>query len=152
METQTALLALVILAAILVTAAVLFLLRLTKTLSRLEEAVEKIERSTLPLVDNLRKISDEVEPVVRRTAERYRGLEDRMEALSRHPILSFLLPVLKGRNPFSTGKGLFRMARGLSAGLVRAREVLSRGEEAPHATVTAHPPTTQETDHGQRQK
>jgi len=152
METQTALLVLVILAAILVAATVIFLLRLTKTLTRLEEAVEKIESSTLPLVDNIRKISDEIEPVVRRTAERYRGLEDRIDALSKNPILSFFMPLLKGRNPFSTGKGLFRMARGLSAGLVRAREVLSRQEDLSPTTITAHPPTTQETDHGQRQK
>ena len=152
METQTALLFLVILAAVLVSAAVLFLVRLTKTLSRIEEAVEKIESSAIPLVENLRKISDEVEPVVRRTAERYKSLEDRMDALARSPILSFLSPILRGKNPLSTGKGLFRIARGLSAGLSRAREVLNRQETVVLAPDQPHSNPTQEIDHGQRQK
>ena len=152
METQTALLFLVILAAVLVVAAVLFLVRLTKTLSRIEEAVEKIESSAIPLVENLRKISDEVEPVVRRTAERYKSLEDRMDALARSPLLSFLSPIFRGKNPLSTGKGLFRIARGLSAGLSRAREVLNRQETVVLAPDQPHSNPTQETDHGQRQK
>ena len=152
METQTALLFLVILAAVLVSAAVLFLVRLTKTLSRIEEAVEKIESSAIPLVENLRKISDEVEPVVRRTAERYKSLEDRMDALARSPLLSFLSPILRGKNPLSTGKGLFRIARGLSAGFSRAREVLNRQETVVLAPDQPHSNPTQETDHGQRQK
>ena len=152
METQTALLFLVILAAVLVAAAVLFLVRLTKTLARIEEAVEKIESSAIPLVENLRKISDEVEPVVRRTAERYKTFEDRFEALTRSPILSFLSPILRGGNPVKTGKGIFRVVRGLSAGLARAREVLARQETAALAPDQAHPNPTQETDHGQRQK
>ena len=152
METQTALLFLVILAAVLVAAAVLFLVRLTRTLARIEEAVEKIENSAIPLVENLKKISDEVEPVVRRTAERYRSLEDRMDSLSRSPLLSFLSPLFRGGNPLSTGKGLLRVARGLAAAISRAREVLSRRETHPLTPDQTHPHTAQETDHGQRQK
>ena len=152
METQTALLFLVILAAVLVAAAVLFLVRLTKTLARIEEAVEKIESSAIPLVEKLRKISDEVEPVVRRTAERYRTFEERIESLTRSPILSFLSPVLRGKNPLSAGQGLFRVARGLSAGIARAREVLARREKAALAPESSPTNPPQETDHGQRQK
>ncbi|MGC8529586.1 MAG: hypothetical protein ACP5OP_05225 [Leptospirillia bacterium] len=152
METQTALLILVILAAVLVAAAILFLVRLTKTLGRIEEAVEKIESSAIPLVENLRKISDEVEPVVRRTAERYTSLADRMDALARSPILSFFSPLLRGKNPLSTGKGLFRIARGLSAGLSRAREVLNRRETVIITPDHPYANPAQETNHGQRQK
>ena len=148
MDTRTALLFLVILAAILVAGILAFLFRALKVLDRIESSTRELETVTVPLVESLRRMAEEIEPVVRRTTEHYRTIEEGIGSLSRNPLLSLLSPVLKATgNPFHAAAGLFRVVGGIAAGLSRAREVLRRPSQNPK--LTSPSPTTKEEHHGQ---
>ncbi|MCL5285946.1 MAG: hypothetical protein M1313_09465 [Nitrospirae bacterium] len=148
MDTRTALLLLVILAAILVAGILFFLFRALKVLDRVESSTRDLETAVVPLVESLRRMAEEVEPVVRRTTEHYRTIEEGIGTLTRNPLLSLISPILKaGGGPVHAATSLFRIVRGLAAGFSRAREVLK--EPRPPLSPTSSTPNKQENRHGQ---
>ena len=148
MDTRTALLLLVILAATLVAGILFFLFRALKVLDRVEASTRELETATVPLVESLRRMAEEVEPVVRRTTEHYRTIEEGIGTLTRNPFLSLISPILKtGGGPVHVVTSLFRIIRGVAAGLSRAREVLK--EPRPPLNPTSSTPNKQENHHGQ---
>jgi hypothetical protein len=139
------------LAALLTAGILYFLLQATRVLARLEETTRKLEENAVPLLQSLRRITDEIEPIVHRTSERYQTLEEGLDNLSRSPVFSLLSPVLRlGVGPFKTLGGIVRVLRGAFAGFSKAREVLKTPQSIPvtekKMTLTSK---EQETTHGQ---
>ncbi len=148
MDTRTALLLLVILAATLVAGILFFLFRALKTLDRIESSTRELETAAVPLVESLRRMAEEVEPVVRKTTEHYRTIEEGIGTLTRHPLLSLISPLLKaGEGPVHAATTIFRIVRGITAGFSRAREVLK--ESRPKLASSPSTPNMQEDHHGQ---
>ncbi len=148
METRTALLFLVIFAAFLVAGILFFLFRAIRVLERIESSTREIESATLPLLLSLRRMAEEIEPVIQRTTEHYRTIEEGIGSLTRNPLLSLLSPILRaGGGPIHAVSSLFRIARGLAAGFSRAREVLK--ESRPPLNPASPSPNTKEEHHGQ---
>ena len=145
MDTRTALLFLVILTALLVAGILLFLFRAITVLNRIEASARELETATVPLIDLLRRMAEEVEPVVKRTSERYRAIEEGLGTLSHNPLIALLSPILKAQGgPIHAATSLVRVMRSVVAGISRAREVLKHGgKPAPSS------PLTQEESHGQ---
>jgi hypothetical protein len=152
MDTRTAVWVLLGLAALLTAGILAFLARAIKVLVRLEETTQKLEENAVPLLLSIRRITDEVEPIVRKTSEHYQMLDQGFTTLSRSPIFSLFSPVLgMGRNPFRTLGGLIRVARGAIAGVSKAREVLRHSQAEKNTAILAKSNliTTKETTHGQ---
>ena len=126
MDIGTAIAILVSLAALL-TAGILFVLfRALRSLDRIEAAAARLESTALPLLENLRKMTEEIEPVVRGATQRVQSLNDSLERMRQSPVLAVLSLVLP-RSPV-------RIVRGLVAGVSKIREVLRK-----------QPPSRQET-------
>ncbi|MDA8111324.1 MAG: hypothetical protein M0T83_02605 [Nitrospiraceae bacterium] len=148
MDTRTALLFLVIFAAFLVAGILFFLFRAIKVLERIESSTREIESATLPLLQSLRRMAEEIEPVVQRTTEHYRIIEEGIGSITRNPLLSLLSPIFKmGEGPIHAVTSLFRIARGLAAGFSKAREVLK--ESRPPLNPATPSSKIQEEHHGQ---
>ncbi|MDA8028961.1 MAG: hypothetical protein M0Z25_08300 [Nitrospiraceae bacterium] len=148
MDTRTALLFLVIFAAFLVAGILFFLFRAIRVLERIESSTREIESVTIPLLQSLRRMAEEIEPVIQRTTEHYRTIEEGIGSLTRNPLLSLLSPIFKmGEGPIHAVTSLFKIARGLAAGFSRAREVLK--ESRPPLNPASPSPNIQEEHHGQ---
>ncbi len=146
MDIRTALLFLVILAALLVAGILFFLFRALRVLDRHEKLAMEIETTTVPLIASLRRMAEEIEPVVKRTTDRYQSIEQGLDSLSRSPILSFLVSFMKsGGRSIHTATYLLRVGRGLAAGFARAREVLKRSDHPESGEPSS---TTKEESHG----
>lgn len=141
MDSGTALWILVALATLLTSGILLFLIRTMKVLAKAEETLRKFEEESLPILKSIRRLTEEVEPVVRKTTAQYRTLEEGLDSLARSPLLSMIFPIL-GR-----GGGILRLLRGLSAGISRAREVLKK-HPAGQAPSGSSGDNTEENSHG----
>jgi hypothetical protein len=149
MDNGTAVWVLVGLAALLTFGILFFLFRAIKVLARLEESTRRLEENALPLLLSIRRITDEVEPLVRKTSERYQQLDESLSGFSRSPVFSLLSPILNLGSPFRSLGGFMKIARGTIAGIARAREVLRQSHAGKRVLLTDNETPQKETSHGQ---